>query len=71
MVELKFIDPMQGKMYFPKLNFYPNGTSLPTESNIIKVSDRELKSMLLKKNGQHPKFEIIKKERKKKDNGGD
>lgn len=68
MVELKYVDPTQQKRSFPILDYYPNGVKVPNEKNIIKVSDREVHSMLLKRNGRSPCFEIIEK-RKKKDGG--
>jgi len=68
MVELRYVD--HRKIFFPILDNYPNGLKLPNESNIVKVSDREKKSMLLKRNGKNPCFEEVKKERRKKENNG-
>ena len=67
MVTLKYLD--HRKIFFPKLTFYKKGLNLPSESNIIKVTEGEAKTLLKLKNGSkfcYEKFEEILTEKKPK-----
>lgn len=64
-VKLEYVD--KRSIHFPRMDFYPNGITLPNEKigNIIKVSKGEVKTLLKLKNGNRPCYKEIPTEKPK------
>ena len=68
MVELEYID--KRPIFLPVLKYYGGNVYLPRkDSNIIKVTEDEARSLLKQKNGKNPVWKKVKK--KKEDEGWD
>jgi len=64
MAKCKYIDSKP--IFLPELKNYKNGIALPNESNIIEVTESELKNLLRYKNGNNNIFIKVETESKKK-----
>ena len=61
-IKVKYVD--RRPIYFPRLQFYPGGLTLPNGDNEIKVTDKEWKFMKLEKNGNDFCYQEIKPKKK-------
>jgi len=57
-MQLKYVD--HRPIFLPKLTHYRNGLTLPNESNIVEVTEKEKRHLLKHRNGDKNCFEEIK-----------
>jgi topoisomerase IA-like protein len=60
-MQLKYVD--YRPMFLPRLTHYRNGITLPNETNIIEVTDKEAHHLLKHKNGNKNCYEKIEPKR--------
>ena len=63
-MKLRYLD--KRPIFHTNLKFYQGGVALPSESNIIKVTEGEAQNLLRLKNGSQPCYEIVEEEKPKK-----